>query len=133
MHFLCCENGKNMWASCFWSKIIQKISNYLKFFCQNNVLTVDSGLSCSKNVWFRSKNARFCSKFFSRLMLEILPCSKCSTIFLLKIAWMENSKSKIVLKITRIENFKARKTSMFLQHFKMVGLFLNFIYWLVFI
>ena len=35
------------------------------------VLTVDSALSCSKNVWFRSKYARFCSKFFSGLMLEI--------------------------------------------------------------
>ena len=79
------------------------------------MLTVYSALSCSKNVWFRSKNARFCSKFFSRFMLEIARwsleiflCSKCSTIFPLEIARIENSKSKIVLEIAQIENFNAR-------------------------
>ena len=83
--------------------------------CHNLVLTVDSALLCSENVWFRSKNARFCSKIFSRLMLEIARwsleiflCSKCSTIFPLEIARIENSKSKIVLEIARIENFNAR-------------------------
>ena len=79
------------------------------------MLTVDSALSCSKNVWFRSKNARFCSKIFSRLMLEIARWSleiflrsKCSTIFRLEIARIENSKFKIVLEIARIEKFNAR-------------------------
>ena len=92
-------------------KIHIKFSN----ICQKLVLTVDSALLCSENVWFCSKNARFCSKIFSRFMLEIarwsleiLLCSKCSTIFALEIAGIQNSKSKIVREIARIENFNDR-------------------------
>ena len=44
----------------------------------------------------------------ARWSLEIFLCSKCSTIFPLEIARIENSKSKIVLEIARIENFNAR-------------------------
>ena len=65
------------------------------------VLTVDSDPLWSKNVRFCSKNAWFCLKIFSRLMieiarwsLEIFLCSKCLTISPLEIA--------------RIENFNAR-------------------------
>ena len=111
LHFFGCENEKNMSISYFWSNCTQSFSIWLKYLPETEV---DSKLS-SKNVRFRSKNARFCSKIFSRLMLEIARwsleifiCSKCSTIFPLEIARIENSKSKIVLEIARIENFDAR-------------------------
>ena len=44
----------------------------------------------------------------ARWSLEIFLRSKCSTIFRLEIARIENSKFKIVLEIARIEKFNAR-------------------------
>ena len=106
---------RNMCAFRIFDQNVYKILRIDWSICQKLLLTVSSALLCSKNIWFHLKNARFCSKNFSRIMLEIARwsleiflCSKCSTIFPLDIAWIENSKSKIVLKIARIEKSNAR-------------------------
>ena len=78
----------------------QNFSNYLKYFIEVGVGSRLSFVMLEKCL-VSLENARFCSKFFSRLMLEITRwsleiflCMTCSTIFLLEIARIEKFKIK---------------------------------------
>ena len=85
---ICTFSVAKMWKICAFHIFLFKI--HLKSFhigwriCQELVLTVGSAVPSSKYAWFCSKNAHFCSKMFSKLMLEIprrllkiVSCSKC--------------------------------------------------------
>ena len=96
------------WCSKF--KLSQE--QYQMFMLLGKVFAkIGSSLSC----WKKVLNEIFCQKpmlkivwmiLNARQLLEVFWCSKCSTIFLLQIAHIENSSSKLLLEIAGLEKFK---------------------------